>query len=281
MTTIREALAAGIRRLSATSTSPRLDAQLLLCHVLNVEKPYLVAHDDEVLSAANETAFSALLKRRADDEPIAYILGSSGFYDLDLRVTPAVLVPRSETEHLVEWALAEVDPQAAVTIADIGTGSGAIAVTVAKHRPQATVHATDVSTDALAVARQNAVAVGVAVQFHVGSLAEPLIAAGIRVDVLLANLPYIAADEVLTLAVSKHEPILALDGGPDGFNLIRALLRQVPQVCVPQARIFLEIGADQGMLAGATVAQILPDSSTKIIPDYAGRDRVVQIHYRP
>lgn len=276
MPTIRDMLQTAYTHL-AQSATPHLDARMIVCHVLGVEPPYLVAQDERPLTADEAAHIAALIERRATGEPMAYITGEKGFYDLVLRVTPAVLVPRPETEHLVEAALAFAKTRQTVIAADIGTGSGAIAVTLAKHAPQATVHALDVSAAALRVARENAAQHAPQVIFHQGHLAQPLIDAGIKVDLLLANLPYIRHDDMPTLAVSQHEPHLALDGGPDGVDLIRALLRQVPAVCAHQAAILLEIGAEQGDAVRDFARQTLAPAHIAVHQDYAGRDRVVEI----
>ena len=274
--TIREVLQSAYQRLSAFD-SARLDAQLLLAYVLDVEKAYLLAYDERILSEDESARFESLLQRRTAGEPIAYILGTKGFYDLDFIVTPDVLIPRPETEHLIEAALNWAKGKTGLIAADIGTGSGAIAVTFARHAPQAQVHALDVSQAALAIARRNAEKYQVQIQFHHGSLARPLIDAGVRVDLLMANLPYIRSDEMPQLAVSQYEPHLALDGGADGLDLVRELLRQVPQVCTEGALILLEIGTEQGQAVLDFANETLAPQQATIIKDYAGHDRIVRL----
>ena len=274
--TIREVLQSAYQRLSAFE-SARLDAQLLLAHVLEVDKAYLLAYDERLLSNGESARFELLLQRRIAGEPIAYILGTKGFYDLDFIVTPDVLIPRPETEHLIEAALTWAKGKTGLIAADIGTGSGAIAVTFARHAPQAQVHVVDVSQAALAIAQKNAEKNQVQIQFHRGSLAQPLIDAGIRVDLLMANLPYIRSDEMPQLAVSQHEPYLALDGGVDGLDLVRELLRQVKHVCHDEALILLEIGAEQGQAVLDFAEKTLAPKQATIIKDYAGHDRIVSI----
>ena len=276
--TIQDVLNDAQSRLKTTSETPRLDAQVLLAHVLNKAKAYLLAYPEQTLTAAQQTQYSALITRRADDEPVAYLVGEKGFWDMDLYVSAGVLVPRPETEHLIEaafvWAR-QTNP--ALTIADIGTGSGAIAVTMAHHLPDATVYATDISPDALTIARQNSARYQTDVRFYQGSLAQPLIDAGVRVNLLLANLPYIPADDVPRLKVSRHEPTLALDGGADGLDLVRDLIRQVPQVCDDGALLLLEIGSGQAQAVIEYAEEHLSVQSTEIIYDYAGHDRIVKI----
>lgn len=280
MKTIQSALQYAVHLLKATSHSPHLDAQLLLCRVLSVEKSTLIAYPERALTDAQQQAFVALVQRRAQGEPVSYILGSVGFYDLELFVTPAVLIPRPETEHLVEEALRWGQARDGLTIADVGTGSGAIAITCAKHLPQATVHATDRSADALTIARKNAAHCQVRVQFHEGHLAQPLLEHGLRVDLLLANLPYIPRPELPHLLVSKHEPTLALDGGEDGLDLIRELLGQASQLCRPGALILLEIGSGQGAAVQQLAQERLSVREVSLIHDYAGHERVVRIRLR-
>jgi release factor glutamine methyltransferase len=276
--TIQDALQDAQSRLKATSKTPRLDAQVLLAHVLNKPKAYLLAYPEQTLTGAQQTQYNTLITRRADDEPVAYLVGEKGFWDVELLVSSDVLVPRPETEHLIEAALAwahQTNP--ALTIADIGTGSGAIAVTMAHHLPQATVYATDISPAALSIARKNSARYQTDVRFYQGSLAQPLIDAGVRVTLLLANLPYIPADDVPRLTVSRHEPALALDGGADGLDLVRDLIQQVPQVCAEGALILLEVGSGQGQAVIEYAQAHLATQATEIIDDYAGHDRIVKI----
>lgn len=281
MTTIARALSHAQSQLASSST-PRLDAQLLLEDVLrndglNVNRAYLLAYGDVELTQAQATHYQTLIDRRAQGEPVAYIRGRVGFYDREFIVTPAVLIPRPETELLVEQAIEWAREHNIQHAADIGTGSGAIALTVAAHVPTLTMHAIDISEAALAIARQNAAQQNSQnVTFAHGDLAQPLIAQSIRVPMLLANLPYIASNVMPTLDVSRHEPHLALDGGADGLDDIRRLLAQVPQVCQHGALILLEIGADQGV-AVADLAQSLNPQSVAVLPDYAGHDRIVKI----
>lgn len=272
--TIRAALGAA-RAALARSDTPDLDAQILLCHVLGVDRAVLFSHAERALTGGQYDAFQSALKRRAAGEPIAYITGAKGFYDLDLVVSPAVLIPRPETELLLEAALQLTEVQADVSVADIGTGSGALAIAFARQRPAARVYASDICKDAMRIARSNAALSGVDVSFLVGDLAQPLIKRGIQVDLLLANLPYIASEDLPSLAVSRFEPRVALDGGADGLDLIRRLLAQIPAFCRAGAFVLLEIGADQG----AALTQLVRERigvNCEILPDYAGLDRIAR-----
>lgn len=274
--TIQDALAWAVPQMPDREIA-HMDAQLLLAHALQTTRAHVLAYRERVLMPEEQARFAALVARRAAGEPYAYLVGEQAFYDGALRVCPSVLIPRPETEQLVEEALRAAQAYAAPVIADIGTGSGAIAVTLARHLPYAEVHASDVSAAALAVARENGR--GLAIVWHEGDLAVPLIAAGVRVHVLCANLPYIPSADVPQLAVSRYEPVLALDGGSDGLRLIARLLAQVPQVCHAGATVLLEIGAGQGAAVLALAAK-LPLAHAAVLHDYAGHQRIVRLRLR-
>ncbi|MEO8397635.1 MAG: peptide chain release factor N(5)-glutamine methyltransferase [Chloroflexota bacterium] len=267
--TLRDALRVARQRIDS------LDAHVLLGDVLDVERAYLLGNPETVLSPDQAAQFAQWVARCAAGEPVAYILGRRAFYDRVFIVTPAVLIPRPETELLLERAL-EWAGDRILTAVDVGTGSGALAVTLAAKRPKIAVHAVDMSPAALEVARQNADAQQARVTFYEGDLLKPLIERGIQPDLIMANLPYIASDELPDLAVSRYEPRLALDGGADGLVLIRRLLAQIPQVVNPPALILLEIGAGQGAATLALVNQALSPQSARLILDYAGLDRIIE-----
>lgn len=279
MTTIREALHRARLRIEPASSSAGLDAHILLGAVLGVERAYLLAHPEQVLTQDKRDQFEALVERCAAGEPLAYILGRREFYDLDLIVTPAVLVPRPETELLLEGALAYIQEKPAAQVVDVGTGSGALAVTVAVHCPAAQVYAVDISPAALDIARRNAGAHQVAhrITFFEGDLLNPLMEHEVKVDVIMANLPYIASGDLPGLAVTRHEPALALDGGADGLDLVRRLLEQTPARLNPGGLALLEIGADQGAAALALARAAFPAARCDILPDYAQLDRILRI----
>jgi release factor glutamine methyltransferase len=272
--TIGEALRRARIALRASDTSD-LDAQTLLARVLKVNRAFLFSHFEHPLTDKQFATFQSAVERRAAGEPIAYIVGSKGFYDLDLLVSPAVLIPRPETELLLEEALRLIDCRGTGIVADIGTGSGALAVTFARHRGAASVYATEICADALAIARGNAEGSGVSMTLFQGDLASPLIERGIRVDLLMANLPYVASDELDRLAVSRFEPRLALDGGGDGLDPIRRLLGQIPAACRAGAPVLLEIGASQGDAVAQLVNHRL-GLDCAILKDYAGLDRIAR-----
>ena len=211
--TIQEALAWG-RAALAASPSPGLEARLLLAHILGVDHAYLVGHSQDTLPAAHQAAYAALVSRAQRHEPIPYLVGHAPFYGLDFLVSPAVLIPRPETEQLVEQALAWANTHRPGRIVDVGTGSGCIAITLARHLPQAQVIAIDLSSDALAIAQQNGArhAPG-RVQFRHGSLLAPL---HTPANLIIANLPYVTDAEwtLLDDGVKWYEPANALRGGP-------------------------------------------------------------------
>jgi release factor glutamine methyltransferase len=224
------------------TTVPQLDAQLLLAHVLGIERWRLAAHEERSVTPAEAARFGALLARRAGGEPLAYLTGRREFWSLDLAVTSDVLVPRPETELLVERALV-LRPQGAARVADLGTGSGAIALALARERPQWQVVATDASAAALAIARANGVALGVHVEFREGDWYAAL--GGERFDLLLSNPPYIAADDPAMQAL-RHEPAMALTPGHDALSCLHTLARGATQHLAPEGWLILEHGSSQG-----------------------------------
>ncbi len=283
----RAVLAATGRLQEVGDDSPQLDAAVLMAHVLGVSKAWLYAYPNRPLAENEIARFESLVRRRMNHEPVAYLVGFKSFYGLDITVDRRVLIPRPETELLVERALARVRSliQDGVTprVADIGAGSGAIAIAIAANAPEAVVYATDISEDALAVAAQNVwrYGVGEQVQLLPGRLAEPLPE---PVHVVIANLPYIATPALAHLPpqVCDYEPCLALDGGPDGLRVIAELLDELARPAgrpklLPGARIYLEIGADQGDTAHALAQQAFPAAEVAVLYDYADLPRVVLI----
>lgn len=252
--------------------SARLDAELLAAHAFGMSRIELYAHFDRPLAAAELANYRDLVSRRLAGEPVAYLLGHKEFWSLDLLVDSRVLIPRPDSETLVEEALDRAGP--GIRIADVGTGSGALALALAKARPEAQVFATDISSDALAVARANAERLGLAVTFLQGDLAQPLVSAG-RFDLIVANLPYIPSADIDGLATDvRSEPRLALDGGADGLALVRGLVAGAPEVLQPGGCLALEVGAGQagavaGLLHGAGLGGV---GSRR---DLAGIERVV------
>jgi release factor glutamine methyltransferase len=242
--TSRLLMTTAVSTLAATSDTPELDAEVLLAHALGSTRARLQAHADEERSDAERSSFAHLIARRVAGEPVAYIVGCKEFWSLRLNVNDAVLVPRPETELLVERALA-LAPATALRALDLGTGAGAIALALAHERPHWQITATDVSEAALAVARGNAVALGLAqVEFLCGSRFEPL--AGRRFELILSNPPYVAADDPALLAPSlRHEPRIALSPGIDAFAALRLIIRAAPAHLARGGWLLLEHGATQ------------------------------------
>lgn len=224
----------------------RHEAEHLLLQVLGRDRAWLFAHGDDSLTEPQAASFEALLTRRAAGEPLAYLLGRRGFWTLDLQVSPATLIPRPETERLVELALERLPDDRALRVADLGTGSGAIALALASERPQAQVVATDVSEDALRVAQANARANRIAnVVFRCGSWLAPL--AEERFDLIASNPPYIAeGDPHLGRGDLRFEPPTALSSGADGLDAIREIVTTAPAHLLPGGWLLLEHGWDQG-----------------------------------
>nr|WP_246455228.1 peptide chain release factor N(5)-glutamine methyltransferase [Thermomonas brevis] len=250
-----------------------VDAELLLLHVLALPRSWLFAHADEPVSAAGAARFQALVARRAQGEPVAYLTGSRGFWTLELAVTPATLVPRPDTELLVELALARLPADADARVADLGTGSGAIALSIAKERPRAQVVATDASPDALEVARGNARRNGIGnVAFRAGSWLAPL--AGETFDLIASNPPYIAeGDSHLAEGDLRFEPAMALASGVDGLDDIRIIVAAAQAHLRPGGWLLLEHGWDQGDAVRALLREVgFADATTE--RDLEDRDRV-------
>jgi release factor glutamine methyltransferase len=287
-------LHAGIERLRmAGSESPRLDAELLLGHALHVDRTALIAHSEAPVGADAAATYEASLLRRIAGDPIAYIRGFKEFHGLALSTDPRALIPRPETELLVDLVIATIVDKLisvprpvgtpALRVIDVGTGAGTIAIALAvelRHRridSDVSLIATDVSPDALQLARENAVGHGVAdrIQFQLGDLV-PWDAT--LFEIVAANLPYIPSGAIAGLPVAaSFEPALALDGGPDGLDLIRRLLEQLGRVLRPDGAAFLEIGWDQGPALTAATAELAPGWRATIVPDLAGLDRVARI----
>jgi len=259
-----------------------LDAALLLMHVLGVSRAALLAHPEMPLSRDQAAVYGALVRQRAAGMPVAYLLGRRAFYDREFAVTPDVLIPRPETEHLVEAVLDWARAREVRTLVDVGTGSGAIAVTLAANLPAVRCWAVDVCPEAVAVARQNVEMHGLAARVTVlhGDLLEPVQAAGLCADVIAANLPYIPTGDLADLAVARREPRLALDGGADGLDVIRRLLDQAPGVLAAGGLLALEIGAGQGQAVVELAAQVFPGARIDVRRDYAGHERVVTVERR-
>lgn len=249
MTEVRHAIGDAARRLG-----DRVDAEVLLQHVLRRPPSWLVAHADNVLSLADERAYAELVRRRQLGEPIAYITGRRGFWSLELEVTPATLIPRPETERLVELALDRLPDDTTLQLADLGTGSGAVALSLATERARAQVVATDASAEALAVAQRNARRLCLPnVRFVQGDWLAPL--AGARFDLIASNPPYIeTGDPHLAQGDLRFEPAAALASGADGLDAIRRIVADARGHLRPGGWLLFEHGWNQGEACRALLA---------------------------
>jgi release factor glutamine methyltransferase len=265
---VKEAVLTAAQRLG-----DRVDAEVLLAYALSKSRSWLIAHADDMLSAEHASAYTVLVEQREAGEPVAYITGRRGFWSLDLEVTPATLIPRPETELLVELALERLPVDAASTVVDLGTGTGAIALAVARERPHAQVIATDASAEALAVAQRNAERHGIKnVSFAQGDWFAPL--GEQRFDVIVSNPPYIEShDPHLNQGDLRFEPISALASGVDGLDDLRRIVAEAGRHLAPDGWLLFEHGWHQGdaarmLLRNAAFTKV---STTR---DLEERDRV-------
>jgi release factor glutamine methyltransferase len=292
--TVGEQLTSTTDRLRASgSETPRLDAELLLGFVLGIDRTGVLAHPEARLGDGQVETLEGVVARRERGEPVAYIRGVKEFHGLALAVDPRALIPRPDTEVLVDAALERVRgvltggtwrSERAYRIWDVGTGSGAIAIAVTqallrnRYGGAFRMRATDASADALAVAIENAVAHGVAdaIDFGHGDLFSVEPAPDLPVDLVVANLPYIRSDEVPRLAVAaSFEPVSALDGGDDGLAVVRRLIDGLPGVLAPGGQALLEIGADQAEAATAAASDAQPAWTNWTVPDLGDRARLL------
>jgi release factor glutamine methyltransferase len=276
-------LAVSWLRRAGTLATPELDAQVLLAHVTSASRASILAFPERTLTPQQAEAYAALLALRVAHEPVAYLTGHREFMGLDLLIDHRVLIPRPETELLVEAALAEIArrlPDSAPVVADIGTGSGAIALSILAYEPRLPyLYATDVSTDALSLARENAIRLRLVDRVIflesdlLSSLPQPL-------DFLLANLPYVAPEDgpSLPVDVRHYEPPLALYGEEDGLGHLRRLFQQAPIHLNRSATLLLEFGYDQRAAVEALALATFPGCTVQSSSDYAGWDRYIVIH---
>ncbi|HSN76468.1 MAG TPA: peptide chain release factor N(5)-glutamine methyltransferase [Anaerolineae bacterium] len=288
------ALVAATQRLASNGVdSPKLDSEVLLGFVLGCTRAQLYAHPERLLTEDERHLLERLVVRRCQHEPVAYLVGEKAFYGLDFFVDQRVLIPRPETELLVDMVLdvaLQYDPlrsngrnssQPAAgrfLVADIGAGSGAVSVAIAANTDTALIYAVDISQDALEVAQVNARRHGLEsrIQFLQGDLLAPLPE---MVDVIAANLPYVATHEWSDLApgIVNYEPAQALLGGVDGLDFISRLLEQAPTCLKPGGVILLEVGANQGSAVGEMARRCFPQALIEVLTDYAFRERIVRI----
>jgi release factor glutamine methyltransferase len=281
---IGEAMADATARLKTAGVdSPKLVAQMLLAHTLGVPRANIMAYSpQQPLQPHQIVTFRERVARCVSGEPMAYIVGQTEFYGLDFLADRRALIPRPETEHLVELALKK--PQMANAkslIVEVGTGSGCVVVSLAVKLPELRWIATDISAEALALAHENAKRhkVSSRIQFLRGDLLAPV---PVRAEGVVANLPYVTTTEwqSLPIHIREHEPRIALDGGPDGLDLFRRLFSQAPRYVKPDGWLLLEIGATQGQAVSALARQAFPLAAVNLHRDYAGLTRVVEIQFR-
>jgi release factor glutamine methyltransferase len=276
--TLKQALARARETLGTNSIpDASLESELLLRHVLKMDRVQLYLELDSELHGEKEQAFWESVARRLKGEPTAYLTGCREFYGLDFYVDRRVLIPRPESELLVEKALALAERRTISTVADIGTGCGAIAISLAMHLPGVRIYATDISSEALAVARSNSEKHGVqnCVCFLQGDLLAPLPG---PVDIIVANLPYVREEEVKSKRLADFEPELALDGGADGLDRMRKLCRQAKGRLTPSGCLLLEIGQGQADAITGLLRGLFPTALLEVAPDLAGIARVVSLY---
>ena len=274
---LRQALHAAFAELEAAGIdAPRISAEALVFHVLGCDRAYLFAHPERELSVEEQSQFDALVFRRASGEPLQYLTGHQEFWKADFLVSPAVLIPRPETEHIIEVVLDLVHhfglgPR--LKLIDVGTGSGAIAITLARELPQAEVHAVDLSAAALEVARENARRLAARVQF-----AQSDVLAGVErdasFDFVVSNPPYVGLNESdkVQEVVKHYEPHMAVFAGEEGFGVIRRLIPQAMEALRPGGWLLMEIGYSQ---AEAVMALLTGWHNVHPVPDLAGIPRVI------
>ena len=279
--TVKQALSQAREILTANNIEDAsLESELLLRHTLGINRVQLYLDLSCELNPKQGETFWQLIRRRLNGEPTAYITRHREFYGLDFYVDPSVLIPRPESELLVEKALNLAQTRRIVTIADVGTGCGAIAISLALNLPQTKIYATDVSVSALEVARINCCHHRVEDRISLlgGDMLDPLPE---TIDLIIANLPYVKESEVSQMGRANFEPQPALNGGPDGLEKIRHLCQQVSMKLRPQGCLLMEIGQGQGEAVTALLYSLFHSSEVKVIPDLSGIERVVSLCLTP
>jgi len=287
--TLAQALQQSARTFSLNGIEDgHLEARILLQHTLKLSPAQLYTQPEQILSREQVKSLQDLVERRLCREPAAYIVGHKEFYGVDLYVDAHVLIPRPETEVLIEAALEFTEgctdhlssPESPILIADVGTGCGAIAISLALNLPQSKVHATDISPPALEVARLNCEHHNVTEQVILlqGNLLEPV---SEPVDLIVANLPYIRNSELANLSpeITDFEPRVALDGGDSGLEQIRRLLKQAERKIRPGGRLLFEIGQGQEKAVASLINHCLPKAEFEFIPDLSGIERAIRVDF--
>jgi len=269
--------------LTSISDTPALDASVLLAHILRKRRTWVLAHPDLTLTTEQQNQLNESLAQLESGEPFPYVLGHWEFFGIDFDITPDVLIPRPETELLVEKAIAWLQASPTTrTVADIGTGSGAIAISIAVNVPHANILATDISKKALEVAKKNAQKSGVEQRIELVECdllpSKPeSFSAERHLDLICANLPYIPTETLYTLPVYGREPTVALDGGTDGLALVRRLLHRAPEWLAPDGLLLLEIEASRGVQALNLAYNLFSEARIRLHQDLTGKDRLLEI----
>ena len=271
-------------RLRSLSDTPALDASVLLAHIMDRPRTWVMAHPEAELTSEQQDDLNDSLERLERGESFPYVLGHWEFFGMELDITPDVLIPRPETEMLVERAIAWLqESPVRRTLADVGTGSGAIAIAIAVNVPDAVILATDLSDQVLKIAKKNAQKLGVdqRIEFVQCDLLPPrpdLFTTEQHLDLICANLPYIPTDTLHALPIYGREPTLALDGGDDGLKLIRRLLTVGPEWLAPNGMMLLEIESTRGVQALNLACDLFSEATIHLHQDLAGQDRLLEIH---
>jgi release factor glutamine methyltransferase len=284
---IQALLPAAVHKIETFSDTPQLDAQVLLAHIIQKPRAWIMAHPEYDMEIEEQAQFNLAVNKLSAGEPLPYVLGKWEFFGLEFDITKDVLIPRPETELLVEkainWLQANPDRRA---VADIGTGSGAIAVSIAKHIPDARIIATDISPAALEVAKHNAEKFNMQDQIKFvecdllpGSIVQDQMSdlTAFTFDLVCSNPPYISSDTLRGLPIFGREPILALDGGTDGLDIYRRLFKLLPNSIMPHGIILLETEATLGIQALSLAYDSFSDASIHLYQDLAGHDRLLEI----
>lgn len=277
MITLSQALKESVETLNKVSDTPNLDAQILLANTLVKSRAWIISHPERILTSSEVSTWRVYLTSLQNGIPLPYVLGHWEFYGMDFNITPDTLIPRPETEiiveHALDWLQEDPNPHMAV---DIGTGSGCIALALVKHDPNLTVVACDISLSALKIAYSNSYQHEVDEQVHFlqCGLLPPLAK---KFDLICANLPYIPSETLRNLKVYGREPNLALDGGSEGLDFIVQLLKDAPYYTQPGGLILIEIESNQGSQVKSIAKQHFPFANISLISDLANHDRVVKI----